>query len=164
MKLMEQTIFKFRSKTEGDTFFLGEISGRLIEEEQVVLLSGDLGVGKTVFVQGIASGMGIVDDVSSPTYTLINEYSGELNLYHMDFYRLEDETDLLDLGFEDYLDRKGVIIIEWPELACGFLYPDYIYVKIDKLADDTREITLEADGVRSRKLIEGVKKNVSIRD
>ncbi|MTI60507.1 MAG: tRNA (adenosine(37)-N6)-threonylcarbamoyltransferase complex ATPase subunit type 1 TsaE [Firmicutes bacterium] len=161
---MEQTIFQFRSKTAKETFFLGEITGHLIEKEQVILLSGDLGVGKTVFVQGIASGMEIIDDVSSPTYTLVNEYSGELPLYHMDFYRLEDEIDLLDLGFEDYLDRKGIIIIEWPELAYGFLSPDYIYVKIDRLADGAREITLEAEGVRSKKLIEGIKKNVSIRD
>lgn len=161
---MEQTIFKFRSKTAKETFSLGEIIGRLIEADQVILLSGDLGVGKTVFVQGIASGMGIIDDVSSPTYTLINEYIGRLPLYHMDFYRLEDETDLLDLGFEDYLDRKGIIIIEWPELAYAFLPLDYICVKIERLSGDEREITLEAEDIKSKKLIEGIKKNASIRD
>ena len=135
---------KFRSFSPADTMKLGEKLGNLLYMPEIILLTGDLGTGKTIFVKGIARGLDINDNVNSPSYTLIKEYEGRLPLYHMDLYRLDDESDLYNIGFEEYLNDDGVVVIEWPELARELLPFRCIAIdiKIDK--DNNREIEIEA--------------------
>jgi tRNA threonylcarbamoyladenosine biosynthesis protein TsaE len=109
--------------------------------KEVVLLSGELGAGKTVFAKGLAAGLGVEDAgrVCSPSYTLVNIYRGRVPVFHIDLYRLERESEIVDLGWEDYLD-EGVVIIEWAE---RLPFPvDGIRVAIEPGADDTRTITI----------------------
>jgi len=149
------------SNSAEDTYDLGCEIGKWLERGQLILLSGDLGTGKTIITQGICAGIGVEEDVTSPTFNLINEYEGELSVYHMDLYRLENEEELGDLGFEDYLEDKGIIIIEWPDIVYNIIPADFLYVKIRRISTEKREITLKAEGERSLRLIERVGKYVS---
>jgi tRNA threonylcarbamoyladenosine biosynthesis protein TsaE len=157
---MEEEIFQYISNDEEETILLGEKIGELLEPGQIILLSGELGAGKTILVQGICNGLGVDEDVTSPTYTLINEYEGELTVYHMDLYRLEDEEDLYDVGVEDYLDTEGIVLIEWPDLVYDLLPPDFVYIRLVVLDDNTRKITIEAEGDKGIRLIERLAENV----
>lgn len=153
----------FISKSEEDTLDFAEKMGKLIDTSIIILLSGELGAGKTLFARGLCSGLGIAEDVSSPTYTLINEYEGgDLPVLHMDLYRIDTEEELYNLGFEEYIDRNGLIIIEWPDLAYDMLPHDFIYVKILKKADKQRKIILQAEGETGMKLLERLDQDVSI--
>lgn len=111
----------------------------------VVALYGDLGAGKTVFVRGMASILSPDAHVKSPTYTIVNEYDGEIPLYHFDMYRIESEDDLYSIGFDDYLAR-GVAVIEWSENIPYALPREYFRVTIDKISDTERRITAERVG------------------
>jgi len=156
-----EDIFSMISNSAEDTYDLGCEIGKWLERGQLILLSGDLGTGKTIITQGICAGIGVEEDVTSPTFNLINEYEGELSVYHMDLYRLENEEELGDLGFEDYLEDKGIIIIEWPDIVYNIIPADFLYVKIRRISTEKREITLKAEGERSLRLIERVGKYVS---
>lgn len=113
---------------------------------EVVLLSGELGAGKTTFTKGLAIGLGISDTVTSPTFTIMNEYSGRLKLYHFDMYRLYEEP--LDLGFEEYFgEEDAVCVIEWP-IEYDYGEARVIRVDIEYLGDDERRITVYEDLVR----------------
>lgn len=119
--------------------FASEIAAALAPGS-VVLLSGDLGAGKTVFVRGLAAGLGIdPDDVTSPTFTLVHEYRGRLPLLHVDLYRLEN-ADLDEIGLDGDLAGRGVVAVEWPERLARKI-PGAIYVRIDDRGDTMREIT-----------------------
>lgn len=106
---------------------------RTMPEITVVALKGELGSGKTCFVQGMAEALNIEIPVTSPTFTLINEYAGMRPLYHFDLYRISNPDELLSLGFEDYLASEGIVAIEWPEKAAGLLPPETIYVDLKTL-------------------------------
>ena len=109
----------------------------------VIAYRGDLGAGKTAFTRGLARGLGYAEPVTSPTYTIVNEYlGGRLPLFHFDMYRLTSPDDLWDIGWEDYLDRRGVCCVEWSENVADAL-EDPITVTIDKLGEHSRRITLE---------------------
>ena len=109
----------------------------------VIACRGGLGAGKTAFTRGLARGLGYTDIVTSPTYTIVNEYlGGRLPLFHFDMYRLSSPDDLWDIGWEDYLDRGGVCCVEWSENVADAL-EDPITVTIDKLGENSRRITLE---------------------
>lgn len=97
----------------------------------VVAFSGDLGAGKTCFIQGLADALGITEPVSSPTYTLINEYRGRLPLYHMDLYRLSGPEEAFDLGLDDYIDGAGITVIEWAERAEELLPPRTLHLQLE---------------------------------
>ena len=130
-----------------ETEALGQRLARCLAAGSVVALYGDLGAGKTAFVRGMARGLGILESVTSPTYTVVNEYlSGRMPLFHFDLYRLSGPDDLFDIGWEDYLDRGGVCAVEWSERAEELL-EDAVRVTI-RMADgpDSREITIEAGG------------------
>lgn len=157
---MEDSIFNYTSRNEDETIHLGKIIGEISEPGQIILLAGDLGAGKTVLAQGIARGLGVDDELTSPTYNLINEYEGDLELYHMDLYRLEEEEDLFDLGFEDYLERDGVVVIEWPDLAYDLLPSDFVYIKINVCKNNNREIIIEVEGSNGINFMERLKKYV----
>ncbi len=97
----------------------------------VIALHGDLGAGKTCFIQGYAAALGIDEPITSPTYTLIGEYEGRLPLHHIDLYRLSGPEEALGLGLEEYFDAKGITAIEWAERAEGLLPPDLLHIQID---------------------------------
>lgn len=111
---------------------LGKVLGELVRPGNVVALVGELGVGKTTMVQGMAQGLGIEDQLTSPTFTLIKEYSGRLKLYHIDVYRLEDPEEILDLGLEEILMGDGVVVLEWADQIRDYLPKDYLEISISR--------------------------------
>lgn len=125
------------------TFSLGRRLGSRLESGAVVTLSGALGAGKTVLAKGIAVALDIHEHVVSPTYTIIQEYSGRLPLHHMDLYRLESEEDFEMLGADEMLYGNGVTLIEWSEMITELLPPDHISVRISIEPDGERIITIE---------------------
>ena len=126
-----------------ETEAVGAALGRVLKPGTVLAYTGDLGAGKTAFTRGLAKGLGATDRVTSPTYTIVNEYlSGRLPLFHFDMYRLSSADDLWDIGWEDYLDRNGVCAVEWSENVDDAM-ENAISVTIEKLGEDARRITLE---------------------
>ena len=158
-------VFKYQSEKEVDTLFLGEKIGDLAENGQIILLSGELGSGKTIMVKGIAEGLNIYKkNVTSPTYNLINEYKGRLTLYHMDLYRLDRREELYDIGFEEYFSRGGIVVIEWPEIAKELIPPDYLYIKFKITDDSKRVLEIKARGNKGKRLKKGLSANVNFRN
>ena len=134
---------EFITHSPEETEKIGAALGRVVPAGTVIAYCGDLGAGKTAFTRGLARGLGCTEQVTSPTYTIVNEYlSGRAPLFHFDMYRLRSADDLWDIGWEDYLDRNGVCAVEWSENVREAL-EDAMTVRIDKLGDDTRRITLE---------------------
>ena len=134
----------YESRNESDTEALGErLAGVLPEGCAVVALYGELGAGKTAFIRGIARGLGIRDRVVSPTFTIVNEYSGARELFHFDMYRLGGAEELFDIGWEDYLERGGVCAVEWSENVPGAFDGSEIRVTINKTGEETRTVTIE---------------------
>ncbi len=112
----------------------------MFPDGSLVVLSGELGAGKTVFVKGLARGMGIEKDTAtSPTFNIVHEYRGERELYHFDLYRLRDTSELVEIGWDDYLERQGVAVVEWGEKAGVLLPQKYYLVEINSLNDDENE-------------------------
>ena len=127
-----------------ETQALGQKLAKRLAPGDVIAYFGDLGAGKTAFTRGLAQGLGITDPVTSPTYTIVNEYlSGRIPLFHFDMYRLSSSDELFDIGWEDYLSRGGVCAVEWSENVADALQ-DAIRVTIEKDVDepDTRHITI----------------------
>ena len=126
-----------------ETEAIGEALGKKITAGAVIAYLGDLGAGKTAFTRGLARGLGYRAPVTSPTYTIVNEYlGGRLPLFHFDMYRLHSSDDLWDIGWEDYLDRGGVCAVEWSENVADAM-EDAIRVIIEKTGEDSRRITIE---------------------
>ena len=126
-----------------ETEAIGEALGKKITAGTVIAYLGDLGAGKTAFTRGLARGLGYREPVTSPTYTIVNEYlGGRLPLFHYDMYRLHSSDDLWDIGWEDYLDRGGVCAVEWSENVADAM-EDAIRVIIEKTGEDSRRITIE---------------------
>ena len=116
-----------------DTYELGEKIGQMAKPGMVISLTGDLGVGKTVFTQGLAKGLGIEEPVNSPTFTIVQVYEeGRLPLYHFDVYRIGDIEEMDEIGYEDYFYGEGVCLIEWADLIQEILPPDVIAIEIEK--------------------------------
>jgi len=125
-----------------ETFAAGKSFAEKLNENDVLLLEGDLGVGKTVFTKGLAEGLGISRMVKSPTFNIVKEYEGRLKLYHFDLYRIEDPEELFEIGFEGYLSAGGVCVIEWPQIADEMLPQDAVCVRIERCGEDCRKITV----------------------
>ncbi|MBR4743956.1 MAG: tRNA (adenosine(37)-N6)-threonylcarbamoyltransferase complex ATPase subunit type 1 TsaE [Oscillospiraceae bacterium] len=134
------------SRCEADTRRAGYELGKRCLPGTVIALSGDLGAGKTAFVRGLAEALGCRGRVTSPTFTIVNEYPGTLPLFHFDMYRLSGPDDLFEIGWEDYLERGGVCAVEWSELIPDAFPPDTVRVAIVKTGGDTREITITFPG------------------
>lgn len=134
------------SKSEKDTEQIGQDFAKNLPGGTVVAMYGDLGAGKTAFVRGMAKGMGLDCRVSSPTFTIVNEYLGERELIHFDMYRLNDADELFDIGWEDYLNRGAVCAVEWSENVQDAFFGDETVVRIEKLGDTERKITIEEGG------------------
>ena len=133
------------SHSVSETEQLGEQLGARLPAGSVVAFRGGLGMGKTAFTRGLARGLACQDRVTSPTFTIVNEYEGRLPLFHFDMYRLSDSDALFDIGWEDYLDRGGVCAVEWSENVSDALPEDTVYVTIARHAEheDWRVITIE---------------------
>ena len=126
-----------------ETECVGQALGEKLTPGTVLAYEGDLGAGKTAFTRGLARGLGAKEQVTSPTYTIVNEYlSGRLPLFHFDMYRLGSSDDLWDIGWEDYLDRGGVCAVEWSENVADAM-EGAIRVRIEKLGEESRRITIE---------------------
>ncbi len=126
-----------------ETQALGAKLGAKLQPGAVIAYRGDLGAGKTAFTRGIAQGLGASDMVTSPTYTIVNEYlSGRIPLFHFDMYRLPDSDSLFDIGWEDYLERGGVCAVEWSENVADAM-EDAIIISIEKTGEESRRITIE---------------------
>ena len=125
-----------------ETQALGERLGRRLREGSVVGCTGELGAGKTCFLQGLARGLGVTADVTSPTFVLVNLYQGRLPVYHIDAYRTESLTELVDAGLEEMVHGSGVTLIEWADKILPLLPSTAITVAISGLGDEPREIEL----------------------
>ena len=134
---------EFISHSQLETEEIGQKLAEKLPGGSVVAMYGDLGAGKTAFVRGMAKGMGLSCRVSSPTFTIVNEYLGERTLIHFDMYRLGSADELLDIGWEDYLSRGAVCAVEWSENVQDAFFGDEVVVRIEKLNDTDRKITIE---------------------
>ena len=142
----------------GDTYSLGQRLGREAKKGDIFCLNGDLGVGKTVFTQGFAAGLGITEPVNSPTFTIVQVYEeGRLPFYHFDVYRIGDLEEMEEIGYDDYFFGEGVCMIEWADLIRELLPDQITAVKIEKDLEkgfDYRKITLEGLDEDIEKLLE----------
>ncbi len=151
------------SRGPGETRRLGARLGRLLHPGDTVLLSGDLGSGKTVFVKGVARGMGFEGGVSSKSFVLMGEYQGRhCKLYHADLYRLEAPEQAEELGVDEYC-TDGVLVAEWPERAPHVFPPDHLLVRFEVTGERSRTLSLEANGPRSRELLAVIERSKQAR-
>ena len=133
----------FLTNSPAETERIGAALGKTLQPGTVIAYRGDLGAGKTAFTRGLARGLGCKDIVTSPTYTIVNEYlGGRLPLFHFDMYRLASSDDLWDIGWEDYLDSGGICAVEWSENVDDAM-EGAIYITIEKLGEESRRITIE---------------------
>ena len=133
----------FTTNSPAETEHIGAALGAILPAGTVLAYRGDLGAGKTAFTRGLARGLGYTEPVTSPTYTIVNEYlGGRLPLFHFDMYRLRSSDDLWDIGWEDYLDRSGVCAVEWSENVDDAM-ENAVYVIIEKTGEESRRITIE---------------------
>lgn len=155
---------RFVTASTEETIALGERLGKDLRAGDVLVLTGDLGAGKTQLTKGIAAGMGVVDDVTSPTFNILMVYEGEqMPLYHFDLYRLDDPDQLEDIGFYDALEGDGPCVIEWGEQFSDEIGPERLDVYLTRLDDQagvgeepSREVRLVAHGARAEELVAGL--------
>jgi len=162
--LKEKTVanlckYQITTHSVKETKKLGEKIGALLQAVTVLALTGDLGSGKTSFVQGLARGLEVPNDyyITSPSYTLINEYPGRYPLFHVDLYRLEDPVDFEDIGLYDILDDNYVVAIEWADRIRRELLPDHVTIKFEISGDESREICISAHGLKTVDLLKKIK-------
>lgn len=137
-----------------ETFSLGERLGRVLEAHDFVGLDGQLGAGKTLFSRGVASGAGVpLEDVSSPTYSIVQTYSGRLTLHHADLYRLATEADLFATGYFDLLESDAAMLVEWVSQVPGALPDDALILRLEVPTPDSRRFVITAVGERSQALL-----------
>jgi tRNA threonylcarbamoyladenosine biosynthesis protein TsaE len=147
-----------RSTSHEQTRRLGAALGELLAAGDVVLLSGELGAGKTAFAQGIGAGLGVAGTINSPTFTIVKEYAGRLPLYHFDLYRIEEPDELFALGFDDVFGGEGVAVVEWAERGedeeMGAAWPEcWLRVELRATAPNERTLRVTAAGARGHELL-----------
>ena len=144
MRVRERgTHMEFITTSPQETENLGAALGKILKPGMILAYRGDLGAGKTAFTRGLARGLGYNEPVTSPTYTIVNEYlGGRLPLFHFDMYRLATADDLWDIGWEDYLERGGVCAVEWSENVDEAM-ENAVYITIHKTGEQTRRIEIE---------------------
>ena len=146
-------MYQLTTKSVAETETVGFKLGEMLESGDVVCLRGSLGTGKTAFTGGIAGALGISGYITSPTFTIVNEYAGKLPLYHFDVYRISDPEEMFEIGFEEYIDGRGVVVIEWAELIKDILPLDNIEVVLEKTNSgdpDERRLTINFNGEKYR--------------
>ncbi len=127
----------------------------------VILLIGELGAGKTCFVQGLARGLGVEENISSPSFVLLRQYNGRLPLYHVDLYRLEKLPEIADLGLDDYFYSEGVSVIEWANRALELLPAEHLLIELKIVSARQRRIALTPEGVRYTELVTQLQKQLA---
>jgi len=136
-------LLNIKSSSVEQTEALGEKLAASFKNGDLLVLTGQLGSGKTAFVRGLARGRGLANaHVNSPTYTFVNEYPGQKPLYHFDLYRLNDPRELFEIGWEEYLNRQGMIVVEWGEKAARLLPEKHYLMQFEILSETEREINL----------------------
>ena len=152
--------FKYQITTRSvdETQKLGKIIGAAVTAGKVLALTGDLGSGKTAFVQGLARGLDVPDDyyITSPSYTLINEYPGRFPLFHIDLYRITDSVDIEDIGLYEILNDNGVVAVEWADRIEQKLLLDPITIHFEITDDDTRKIFITAYDLKNAHLLKNI--------
>lgn len=140
----------FNSKSENDTLSFAKKFASKLNKKDVIVLSGDLGSGKTKFTEGILSFFGLENEISSPTFTIVNEYSKDnIKIYHFDVYRLEDSSEFYEIGGDEYYEN-GICIIEWGEIIEDALPNDYIKIDFSRNLDDENSRTLNIQSIGSK--------------
>ena len=134
---------EYFSHSETETSKVGFELASQLKPGDVIAMYGDLGAGKTAFVRGLAEGLGLDARVSSPTFTIVNEYLGKTPLFHFDMYRLSDADELFEIGWEDYITRGGICVVEWSENVEEAFYNDTIRIYIEKIDDSSRKIKID---------------------
>lgn len=160
----QEKVTVYHSASPEQTRALGEAVGRLADAGDVIALIGELGTGKTLFVGGLAGGLGVdpATYVSSPTFTIIHRYRGRLPLYHIDLYRIETPEAFLNLGLDEYLQRDGVTAIEWAEHGWGYLPKEILTLRLRHTGSDTREIEIVPVGDRYVRLVRELMRDVTV--
>jgi tRNA threonylcarbamoyladenosine biosynthesis protein TsaE len=163
------SILDIISHSAAQTQRLGVRLGELLQGGELILLNGQLGTGKTTFTQGLAQGMGITENINSPTFTLLKEYSGQLRpgtqqqrgpaLYHFDLYRLDDPEEILDLGFEDYFYSNGVSVVEWADKADQLWPTERLHIRMKMMSETKRGLLFNATGIYYCELLRRFQKN-----
>jgi tRNA threonylcarbamoyladenosine biosynthesis protein TsaE len=143
---------------------LGRIIGEQANPGQIILLDGGLGAGKTTITQAIGRGLAVDPKhyITSPTFSIIHEYPGRIPLYHMDFYRINDEVELVELGIEEYLYGNGLTVIEWPERLGTYTPVDRLHIKLNITGDESRTAILTVNGPGWQPLLTAVADNLTI--
>ncbi len=162
-QLKEKTaLVEIESESAEQTFAIGFTVGEKAGEGDVFALSGELGAGKTCFTGGLARGLGVAENytITSPTFTLINEYPGRYRFYHFDVYRLNRIGELDDLGYDEYVSGKGVVAIEWAEKIANALPPDTVSIKFMYVDENKRTIIISGPQERVRDLLKDIKREV----
>ena len=148
-----------------ETRRIGASLGRLLRGNEVICLEGELGTGKTSLIQGIGQGLGITDPITSPTFTLVNEYeSNGVRLYHVDLYRLQSMDEMIAAGIDGYWYGDGVCVIEWAEKARGLLPPERLHVTLRHVSEHERDMRFQASGQAYRGLLNRLKEMLGLDD
>ena len=157
-ELLSTCKYQITTRSVDETKKLGKIIGTAVTGGTVLALTGDLGSGKTSFVQGLARGLEVPDDyyITSPSYTLINEYPGRYPLFHVDLYRISDPVDMEDIGLYELLESVGIVAIEWADKLSDDLLSSYLAIHFDIVDDQTREISAFAYGHDANVLIKAL--------
>jgi tRNA threonylcarbamoyladenosine biosynthesis protein TsaE len=161
MPILDSHTIEFFSRSPEQTRRIGMRLGGELKAGDVICLQGNLGAGKTTFVQGLAQGWGSIDSVSSPTFILVNEYrraNGDL-IFHLDAYRLESTPEAEELDLDSMLE-EGVLIIEWPEKLEGLIPTDRLWINLDHIADEHRQMRFNAHGKRNDELLDGIRQSM----
>ena len=145
------------SRCPEDTQAVGRSLGSRAQPGDVILLTGELGAGKTCLTQGILWGLGNDEYARSPTFVLVSQYHGRLTLHHVDLYRVDTATELIDLGLDEYLEGGGVCVVEWAEKAPELFAADHLAVRLEPRGEDTRLLTLSTNHERYSEMIEAAK-------
>jgi tRNA threonylcarbamoyladenosine biosynthesis protein TsaE len=158
----ENALVEIESESAEQTFAIGFAVGRRAGEGDVLALSGELGAGKTCFTGGLARGLGVGEayTITSPTFTLVNEYPGRCRLYHFDVYRLNQIGELDDLGYDEYVSGKGVVAIEWAEKIAGALPPDTVSIHFTYIDENKRNIRISGPPEKVCDLLMDIKREV----
>lgn len=146
---------EYISRSPEETEVLGHQLGNILQGGSILCLTGDLGTGKTTLTKSVAKALGVTEYVTSPSYTIVNEYEGRLPLYHFDVYRINEIEELYEIGYEDYFFGHGVTIIEWASMIVDLLPEDAIYIEIERVDEFERRFTIKAQEAFIKKL-EGV--------
>lgn len=152
---------QFISRSPEQTGVFGACLGELLRSGDVICLTGDLGAGKTLLVQGIAQGLELDETVTSPTFTVMNVYEGAMTVYHFDLYRLEWEEQLDDIGFDEFVDSADIAIIEWPDKFPDRMPDEALEVSITKAGDNVRLVSVTPKGHRYEVLCEELREGCS---